>query len=102
MQGFLAWFNAPSEIDEVLKAGLSHFWFITIHPFDDGNGRIARAIADMALARSEGSPLRFYSMSSQIQRERGEYYRILERTQKGTTDVSEWMNWFVACLGPGD
>ena len=99
MQGFLAWFNAPSEIDEVLKAALSHFWFITIHPFDDGNGRIARAIAGMALARSEGSPLRFYSMSSQIQRERGEYYRILERTQKGTTDVSEWMNWFVACLG---
>ena len=99
MQGFLAWFNAPSEIDEVLMASLSHFWFVTIHPFDDGNGRIARAIADMALARSEGSPLRFYSMSSQIQLERGEYYRILERTQEGTTDVSEWMNWFVACLG---
>ena len=99
MQAFLAWFNTPSEIDEVIKAGLSHFWFITIHPFDDGNGRIARAIADMALARSEGSPLRFYSTSSQIQRERGEYYRILERSQKGTPDVSEWMNWFVACLG---
>ena len=99
MQAFLAWFNAPSEIDEVIKAGLSHFWFITIHPFDDGNGRIARAIADMALARSEGSPLRFYSMSSQIQRERGEYYRILEMSQKGTTDISAWMNWFVACLG---
>ena len=99
MQAFLAWFNAPSDIDEVLKAGLSHSWFITIHPFDDGNGRIARAIADMALARSEGSPLRFYSMSSQIQREMDEYYRILEKTQKGTTDVSEWMNWFVDCLG---
>ena len=99
MQAFLAWFNAPSDTDEVLKAGLSHFWFITIHPFDDGNGRIARAIADMALARSEGSPLRFYSMSSQIQREMGEYYRILEKTQKGTTDVSKWMNWFVDCLG---
>ena len=99
MQAFLAWFNAPSDTDEVLKAGLSHFWFITIHPFDDGNGRIARAIADMALVRSEGSPLRFYSMSSQIQREMDEYYRILEKTQKGTTDVSEWMNWFVDCLG---
>ena len=99
MQEFLAWFNAPSDIDEVLKAGLSHFWFITIHPFDDGNGRIARAITDMALARSESSPLRFYSMSSQIQRERREYYRILERSQKGTTDISAWMNWFVACLG---
>ena len=99
MQAFLDWFNAPSDVDEVLKAGLAHLWFVTIHPFDDGNGRIARAIADMALARSEGSPHRFYSMSSQIQQDRAGYYRILERTQKGTTDVSEWMIWFVDCLG---
>ena len=99
MGAFLDWFNAPPDIDEVLKAGLAHLWFVTIHPFDDGNGRIARAIADMALARSEGSPQRFYSMSSQIRRERAAYYTVLERTQKGTTDVSDWMNWFLACLG---
>ena len=77
---------------------MAHLWFVTVHPFDDGNGRIARAIADMALARSESSPQRFYSMSSQIQKERAAYYSILERTQKGTTDVSEWMNWFLGCL----
>ena len=99
MQAFLDWFNAPADTDEVLRAGLAHLWFVTVHPFDDGNGRMARAITDMALARSEGSPQRFYSMSSQIRRERAAYYSILERTQNGTTDVSEWMNWFVACLG---
>ena len=99
MRAFLDWFNAPAEIDEVLKAGLAHLWFVTIHPFDDGNGRIARAIADMALARSERSSQRFYSMSSQIRRERAEYYDILERTQKGTMDVSAWMGWFLDCLG---
>ena len=99
MQAFLDWFNAPADTDEVLKAGLAHLWFVTVHPFDDGNGRIARAIADMALARSEGSPQRFYSMSSQIRRERVAYYSILERTQKGATDITEWMSWFVACLG---
>ena len=99
MQAFLDWFNAPPETDEVLKAGLAHLWFVTIHPFDDGNGRIARAITDMALARSEGTSQRFYSMSSQIRRERDAYYRILERTQKGTSDVTDWMLWFVACLG---
>ncbi len=99
MQAFLAWFNAPSSTDEVLKAGLAHLWFVTVHPFDDGNGRIARAIADMALARSEGSPQRFYSMSSQIRKERRAYYDVLERTQQGTMDVSEWMQWFVGCLG---
>ena len=99
IQSFLEWFNAPSGIDDVLKAGLSHFWFVTIHPFDDGNGRISRAIADMSLARSEGSPQRCYSMSSQIQQERGEYYRILESTQRGTPDISAWMNWFVGCFG---
>ncbi len=99
MQSFLEWFNAPAGTDETLRAGLAHLWFVTVHPFDDGNGRIARAIADMALARSEGSPQRFYSMSSQIRNERRAYYDILEQTQKGTTDVSEWMEWFVACLG---
>ncbi len=99
MRAFLDWFNAPTQGDEVLRAGLAHFWFVTIHPFEDGNGRIARAIADMALARSEGGPERFYSMSSQIRRERGRYYDILESTQRGATDISEWMNWFVDCLG---
>lgn len=99
METFLAWFNAPSTTDGVLRAGLAHLWFVTIHPFDDGNGRIARAIADMALARSEDSPQRFYSMSAQIRQERSSYYRVLERTQRGTTDVSEWMNWFLECFG---
>ncbi len=99
MQAFLDWFNAPAETDEVLKAGLAHLWFVTVHPFDDGNGRIARAIADMTLTRSEGSPQRFYSMSSQIRKERRAYYDMLERTQQGTMDVSEWTHWFVGCLG---
>lgn len=99
MQTFLSWFNATSEIDPVLKAGLAHFWFVTIHPFDDGNGRIARAIADMALARSENSPQRFYSMSSQIRQEREAYYNILEQTQQGTLDITPWMEWFLGCLG---
>ncbi len=99
MQAFLGWFNAPADTDEVLKAGLAHLWFVTVHPFDDGNGRIVRAIADMALARSEGSPQRFYSTSSQIMKERHAYYDVLERTQQGTMDVSEWMHWFVGCLG---
>ena len=98
MEAFIEWFNTAADSDWALKAGLAHLWFVTVHPFDDGNGRIARAIADMALARSEGSPQRFYSMSSQIQKERAAYYTILESTQKGTTDVSEWMNWFLACL----
>jgi Fic family protein len=99
MQGFLDWFNANADIDPVLKAGLAHLWFVTIHPFDDGNGRIARAIADMALARSENSPQRFYSMSAQIRQERGAYYDILEETQKGTLDITPWMEWFLGCLG---
>ncbi len=99
MQAFLDWFNSPADTDEVLKAGLAHLWFVTVHPFDDGNGRIARAISDMALARSEESSQRFYSMSSQIRQERAAYYDILERTQKGATDITEWMSWFVACLG---
>ena len=99
MREFLDWFNAPAHTDAVLKAGLAHLWFVTVHPFDDGNGRIARAITDMALARSESSPQRFYSMSSQIQRDRSAYYSVLERTQMGTTDVSRWMDWFLSCLG---
>jgi Fic family protein len=99
MQAFLDAFNAKTDIDPVLKAGLAHLWFVTIHPFDDGNGRIARAIADMALARSENSPQRFYSMSTQIRQERNAYYEILEKTQKGTLDITPWMEWFLACLG---
>src|SRR2546425_1143862 len=99
MAAFLDWFNRPAEIDDVLKAGLSHLWFVTVHPFDDGNGRIARAIADMALARSEKSPQRFYSMSTQIRQERAAYYDILEQTQKATMDVTPWMDWFLGCLG---
>lgn len=99
MAAFFTWFNAKSDVDEVLKAALAHLWFVTIHPFDDGNGRIARAIADMALARSENSPQRFYSMSTQIRQERSAYYGILERSQMETMDVTPWMEWFVACLG---
>jgi len=102
MRAFLDWFNDAGGnigLDDVLKAGLAQLRFVTIHPFDDGNGRIARAIADLALARSEHSPQRFYSMSSQIRRERNEYYEILERTQKGTLDATPWMEWFLACLG---
>jgi Fic family protein len=98
MAAFLEWFNRPAGIDPVLKAALAHLWFVTIHPFDDGNGRIARAIADLALARSERSPKRFYSMSAQIRLERGDYYALLERTQKGTLDVTPWMEWFLGCL----
>ncbi|MHC5536871.1 Fic family protein [Singulisphaera rosea] len=98
MAAFLDWFNSTTGADPVLKAALAHLWFVTIHPFDDGNGRIARAIADMSLARSEGSPSRFYSMSAQIRAERSDYYRILEGTQKGTLDVTAWMDWFLACL----
>ena len=99
MKLFLDWFGSPDAIDPVLKAGLAHLWFVTIHPFEDGNGRIARAIADMALARSENSPQRFYSMSAQIKEEHKEYYAILERTQEGTLDITGWMEWFLECLG---
>ena len=98
MQRFLAWFNDDMTSEPVLKAALAHLWFVTIHPFDDGNGRIARAIADMLLARSERSPQRFYSMSAQIREERDGYYAILERTQRGTMDVTPWMEWFLGCL----
>ena len=98
MKAFLGWFNADTPLDPVLKAGIAHFWFVTIHPFDDGNGRIARAIADLMLARSEGSPQRFYSMSAQIRHERGTYYDMLERTQKGGLDITPWLMWFLGCL----
>ncbi|TVR98926.1 MAG: Fic family protein [Phycisphaerales bacterium] len=96
---FLDWFNADSGIDPVLMAGAAHFWFVTIHPFDDGNGRIARAIADMCLARADGLPDRFYSMSTQIEAERKDYYRELELRQRGDTDITPWLEWFIACLG---
>ena len=98
MDRFLKWFNAPSEADPVIKSALAHFWFVTIHPFEDGNGRIARAIADMVLARSEKSAQRFYSMSAQIQRERKEYYEVLESCQKGALDITRWVEWFLNCL----
>jgi Fic family protein len=98
MAKFIEWFNAPAQIDPVIRSALAHFWFVTIHPFDDGNGRIARAIADMVLARSEHSSQRFYSMSSQIQQERKAYYDVLESSQKGSLDVSAWIDWFLGCL----
>jgi len=98
MRRFLEWFNSDTATEPVLKAALAHLWFVTIHPFEDGNGRIARAIADMALARSEGSSRRFYSMSAEIREQRGDYYRILEQTQRGTMDISRWIEWFLSCL----
>ena len=98
MTAFTKWFNTKPEIDLLLSAALAHFWFVTIHPFDDGNGRIARALADMMLARSEDSSQRFYSMSSQIQRERNAYYDVLERCHKATLDITPWIKWFLGCL----
>jgi Fic family protein len=98
IKAFLDWLNSEGDIDPVLKAALAHLWFVTVHPFDDGNGRIARAIADMALARSEDSPQRFYSMSAQIRVERKDYYDMLEATQKATLDVTSWIEWFLGCL----
>jgi Fic family protein len=96
---FLKWFNGDDEgIDPVLKAGVAHLWFVTIHPFEDGNGRIARAITDQQLARSEKSAQRFYSMSAQIRQERKAYYGILEATQKGDLDITPWLEWFLHCL----
>ncbi len=99
VHAFLDGFNHDSDIDPVMKAGLAHLWLVSIHPFDDGNGRIARAVADMALARSENSSQRFYSMSAQIRQERATYYDILERTQKADMDITPWMEWFLGCLG---
>ena len=98
MQNFLAWFAQPGDTHPLLVAGLAHLWFVTIHPFADGNGRIARAIADMALARSEKTRQRFYSMSSQIRQDRKDYYYTLEWTQKGDMDITRWQEWFLECL----
>ena len=96
---FLKWFRTADGVDPVLKAGIAHFWFVTIHPFEDGNGRISRAIADMALARAEGTTERFYSMSTQIEAEKKQYYLNLEQSQKGGTDITSWLEWFLGCLG---
>lgn len=98
MKTFIHWFNSNQNIDLVLKASIAHLWFITIHPFEDGNGRIARAMTDMLLARADGIPQRFYSMSSQIRLERRQYYDILEKTQKGSLDITRWIQWFLNCL----
>ena len=98
MSRFIGWANKKDRTDLVLRSALAHLWFVTLHPFDDGNGRIARAIADWLLARSENSAQRFYSMSAQIRKERDAYYHILEKTQKGTLDVTPWMKWFLGCL----
>ena len=98
MQMFLSWLNDQPTTDPVLKAAIAHLWFVTIHPFDDGNGRITRAITDMQLARADGTPQRFYSMSAQILREKAAYYTILEQTQKGGLDITAWLSWFLDCL----
>ena len=98
MKAFLKWFNSELNIDPVLNAAIAHLWFVTVHPFVDGNGRIARAIADMQLVRADGISQRFYSMSAQIRLERKSYYNILEKTQKGTLDITEWLIWFIACF----
>ncbi|MBF0109292.1 MAG: Fic family protein [Magnetococcales bacterium] len=95
---FLAWANADTPEPALIKAGLAHLWFVTLHPFEDGNGRIARAVGDLFLARADGSPQRFYSLSAQVQRERKAYYDILEQTQKGTLDVTKWLAWFFGAL----
>ncbi len=98
VSAFLRWFNAADESDPMIKAGLAHLWFVTLHPFDDGNGRISRAVGDMALARADQSPQRFYSLSAQIRQERKDYYDRLELTQKSTLDVTDWLAWFLGCL----
>ena len=98
MEIFMEWFNDKQNFDPVLKAGIAHLWFITIHPFDDGNGRIARAITDMQLSKSDGNNQRFFSMSAQIQKKRNGYYEILEKVQKGTSNITVWLAWFLECL----
>lgn len=98
MAAFLTWMDNPDGTDPVLRAAIAHLWFVTIHPFEDGNGRIARAIADMMLARSEDSPQRFFSMSAQIRLERDGYYGTLERTQRGGLDITDWLTWFLTCM----
>ncbi len=98
MKQFIDWFNTNTQLDLVLKAAIAHLWFVTIHPFEDGNGRITRALADMLLAQSDRSSQRFYSMSAQIRVERKQYYEILEKTQKGNLDITDWIQWFLNCL----
>lgn len=98
MNKFLRWFNSANDLDPVIKAAIAHLWFVTIHPFADGNGRMARTITDMQLARTDQNSRRFYSMSAQIRNERKGYYDILEKTQKGTLDITEWLEWFLTCL----
>lgn len=98
IDAFLEWFESEKGVDPVLVAGIAHLWFVTIHPFDDGNGRVARAITDLALSRSEKGPQRFYSMSSTIRTYRKQYYEVLERTQKGGLDITKWLQWFLGCL----
>jgi Fic family protein len=99
MAAFFPWFNGSEQTEPIIKAGLAHLYFVTIYPFEDGNGRIARAITEMCLARLENSAQRFYSMSSQIREERRSYYEILESTQKSGMDVTDWLIWFLGCLG---
>ena len=98
MERFIEWFNSDSKIDEVIKSAVAHLWFVTIHPFDDGNGRVTRALTDMLLARADKSKQRFYSMSAQIRLERKSYYDILEKTQKGDLNITDWLLWFLDCL----
>lgn len=98
MAGFLTWFNGVKPKDDVLKSAIAHLWFVTVHPFEDGNGRIARALADMLLARADNSPQRFYSMSAQISAERKGYYQALEKTQKGNLEITDWLKWYLSCL----
>jgi len=98
METFISWINTEDQLDGILRAGLAHIWFVTIHPFDDGNGRIARTLTEILLARDEDNPKRFYSLSSQIMAERREYYEILKATQSGAGDITEWLKWFLECM----
>ena len=95
---FLKWFEGADRTDPVIRAGLAHFWFVTLHPFEDGNGRVSRAITDLALARADGSAMRCYSMSTQIEAEKKQYYLALEESQKGSLDITRWLQWFLGCL----
>lgn len=98
MEAFLSWFNDAGQTPSLLKSAVAHLWFVCIHPFDDGNGRIGRAISDMALAQADGSKLRYFSMSMQISREKKDYYKILESTQRGDGDITDWLEWYLSCL----
>ncbi len=98
MQTFISWINTKDELDGIIRAGIAHIWFVSIHPFDDGNGRIARTLTEIFLAKDENNPKRFYSLSSQIMAERNEYYKILKATQSGKGDITEWLKWFLECM----